>query len=283
MPMPSKPGSQFNNWKIDSVSPLLTGPAKGEMVIPQELSYTITYTLNEGDSLEFPSGKLLKASNTAYITVIADFIVDERTAGAIAETGAAITKILDELQSGTTNPPYPEETDKLVGAPPAGDKAIALDTAIKEAEAAIAGDDISVTVPLDDFERYESSGEGHTEGEYITDGDGNLIPLVTVVKYRVYDTDKILAAKQKLDTASAAAKEANISSFAQTAVTLLSGEDKVYRSVTIVNTGTYKITINGANGGHARATTGRMAFGGKGGYVVAQKSFKKGDVLKIRL
>jgi hypothetical protein len=261
------------------------------MVIPQELSYTITYTLNEGDPLEFPSGKLLKANNNPYITITADFKVDERTAGAIAETEALIAGIQEELSKEATNPesespPYPEETDKLVGAPPAGDEAIALNTAITEAEAAIAGEEVEVKVELDDFARYEEDENGHTAGEYKTDEDGDLIPLVVTVKYRAYNTDDILAAKDKLATALKAAKEAHISSFAQTVVTLSSASqeaDKVYRSVTIVNAGTYKITITGANGGHARATTGKMAFGGKGGYVVAQKSFKQGDVLKIRL
>ncbi|MDR1363828.1 MAG: hypothetical protein LBJ35_07265 [Spirochaetaceae bacterium] len=265
------------------------------MVIPQELSYTITYTLNEGDPLEFPSGKLLKANNNPYITIIADFKMDERTVGAIAETEALIVGIREELSkaaadSGENNPPYPEETDKLVGATPTGDEALALDAAIKEAEAAIAGEEVKVTVELDDFERYEEDvtidNVEHKEGEYKTDENGDMIPLVVTVKYRAYNTDDILAAKDKLAAALKAAKNANISSFAQTVVTLSSASqeaDKVYRSVTIVNDGIYKITITGANGGHARATTEKTAFGGKGGYVVAQKSFKQGDVLKIRL
>jgi hypothetical protein len=187
---------------------------------------------------------------------------------------------------------YPEETDKLVGAISQDSAAQNLDRAIKDAEEVIAGEETTITVPLDDFERYETdddSGNGaYKSGDYKTDNDGNLIPLVVEVSYRVYDPEKIKAAAAALDTAINNAAGA-LSSFAQSSVTLSSGsrtDDTPYRSVTIVDAGVYQITITGASGGHAWAgDTSHTIFsrGGRGGLISAKRKFEKGDVLKIRI
>ncbi|MDR1363116.1 MAG: hypothetical protein LBJ35_03590 [Spirochaetaceae bacterium] len=248
-----------------------------------DISYTLTYELKDGDALEFPASALLKASSTAYVTVEAVFEVDKDTAAAINKVEDLIINVQNQLNNtdGNTSGEKPYDTDDpLVGKPPeAGSDAVTLDEAVKAAQAALAGEELTIYVELDDFERDAESGE------YITDEYGNLKPLITTITYIVYDKDEIVKAGQKLQEAIDTAKAAEIGAYVSSVITLSSREerDKDWKSVTIVDAGVYKITISGANGGHAWSQSGKMEFGGKGGYVVAQKQFAAGDVLKIRI
>ncbi|MDR2659948.1 MAG: hypothetical protein LBC27_08195 [Spirochaetaceae bacterium] len=70
--------------------------------------------------------------------------------------------------------------------------------------------------------------------------------------------------------------------FALSKIQIPSGVEN-WRSVTIVKSGTYKIEITGANGGHTWTKSNFAVFGGNGGHVVAQKQFNAGDVIKVRV
>jgi hypothetical protein len=233
---------------------------------------------------------LLGPNNSAYIMINADFALDPLTAEAISAVQDLISSIDDLLkmeEGDNALPPY-DTTDYLVGAGSDIQEVKDLDIAVQEAQTVIAGEEIFMDVTTDDFERYtvEEAAENpdHTAGEFKIGDDGERIPLVVRVTYRVYYTDKINAAKEKLIAAIANAK-GKVNKYIPTSVPLssLNDTDKVWKSVTIVDAGVYKITINGANGGHAWARTGVVEFGGFGGYVEAQKTFAAGDVLKIRI
>jgi hypothetical protein len=210
--------------------------------------------------------------------------VDEHTAAAINDVEALINDIQNQLNSGSSGEKLYDTDDPLVGKPPADSEtaAKALDDKVKAAQDAVAGDSVGIEVTLDDFVWDDESGD--YKKDEVT---GELIPLTTTVTYIVYDTKKIKDAETELKKAIEAAKEAQVGAYVSSVITLSSrntdDSDKDWKSVTIVNDGVYKITISGANGGHAWSQTNTLKFGGKGGYVVAQKDFKKGDVLKIRI
>jgi hypothetical protein len=292
--IPSKQGSEFVSWKISDVNSVFAtaeGPKAGTAIIPAELSYTFTYEIEEGDdTFEIPAASLLKPLNSAYIKINAEFKLDERTAEAID----LVEEMIDSIPSMLSDDPPPYEDDNLVGATlddnPDWQE---LNTAVQAAQAAVAGDEVVIEVPLDDFERYMEGdaglGDGDSDpkvGDYKTDGTGALIPLVAKVAYRVYNTEKIVQAQADLKAAIAKAQEVDtISTYVPTNVTLSSRDagDQDWKSVTIVNAGTYKITISGASGGHAWSQSELMEFGGKGGYIEAQREFEAGAVLKIRI
>ncbi|MDR0409608.1 MAG: hypothetical protein LBH18_04340 [Spirochaetaceae bacterium] len=277
--IPSKSGSEFSTWRIFALNPALStaeGPAVNASINPADISYKLTYTLKENDPLEFPGSILLKPVNGAYITINAEFKIDEGTKKDIDEIGKIIKDMQDLLNKGGTGPVYKDQN--LVGAPLNTEASKALEAAIKNAQEAAAGKMVEVEVPLDDFERND-------DGTYKTDSSGGRIPLVVKVDYRVYDSAEITAAKLSLQKAVKDAQDANLTDFVPTSVILSSQSenDKTWKSVTITHSGTYKITITGANGGHVMSTTKRAEFGGRGGYVEAKGKFNAGDVIKVRI
>ncbi|MDR1363242.1 MAG: hypothetical protein LBJ35_04260 [Spirochaetaceae bacterium] len=288
--IPSIEGSEFISWKIFQLNSALsnTGPAAGETIIPEELSYTLTHTLSTGEPLTFPASKLLKTSNSPAITINAVFKLDEHTATAIAQIKETISSIDDRLKAAAEGEAVSSlySDEYLVGATKKDDSSKALQAAIEKAQEAAAGKDVVTTIPSGDFVRYtEDDDDGHKAGDYVLNVEGEKTPDEAVVTYHVYEIAEIEKANTELEKAIETAIANKLTTYTHNSVELSSTEagDKRYKSVTIVDGGVYRITISGANGGHVWSQSGNTDFGGKGGSVSALKVFNAGDILKVRI
>jgi hypothetical protein len=269
---PSK-SSGFQGWKISELNAALRsadGPQIDTVINTENLgniAYIITYPLQEGEPIEFPdSGKLLPPSGQPYIRLDAQFDESKVQEG-ISEIDDLIDSVPGRL-NGETPPVYTDTY--LVGRPQGNAVTNALDAAIKAAQEAAAGEMKTITVEVSDFNE-----------------NGELISESITIKYHTYDHEAIERTRLELEQAiENAEREGSIEGYVLTSVSLSSKdfeEDKEWKSITIAHHGTYKITIVGANGGHARSTAGQTSFGGYGGYVEAQKEFQAGDVIKVRI
>jgi hypothetical protein len=279
--IPSRSGFEFVKWQITAINTALSaaeGPKINAEINPSDILYTLTYQLKDGDPLEFPASALLKPLASAYVTISAVFRFDEQTTAAINDVQDLINDISQLLSDDSDAPvvkPY-DTTDILVGKLATEGTAQALESAVKAAQTVIAGEPLTIEVTLDEFE-WDPEENKYKEDEY-----GELIPIKTEIMYIVYNKDKILDAEKTLKAAIEEAKNKGLKTYIPSNISILAGDNE-WKSVTIVDSGTYEITISGANGGHAWSQSDTLKFGGKGGHVVARKHFDKGDVLKIRI
>jgi hypothetical protein len=224
--------------------------------------------------------------NGAYITFAPVFVLDKAVAEKIDQLGELVTKITEQsIRSTEYNDEY------VVGSGGQDENGKALNTAIKAANAAIAGHEKTISVPIDEYETDENGAYVYYDGLTgdkleIMDGvipDGAQMKQLTAdVTYIEINLQEIENAILNINAMLNDEKYKNITGFAPSSVEIPAG-DKAYKSVTIAHDGTYRIEISGASGGHAWTSDSFPAFGGKGGHIIAEREFKAGNVLKVRV
>jgi hypothetical protein len=289
--IPERASYQFDGWKIQNLNAKLndTELKVGEFIFPDEFQFRLTHKLSADDPYEeFPKSALLTQVNGAYITISASFSLDPLTAESVEQ----LKDLVDQINELALDSEITYVSDYVVGN--GGDssaEALELNNAVKAANEAITGTEVTITVPIDEYETDE-------DGNYVyydkTTGtkveiNGGIIPenaelkqLTTDVTYVNIDKTAVDDAISKLQNMLSQPKYQHLEGYAQSSA-VIDAKVQDYRSIVIAHKGKYKIEIHGASGGHVWNGNGYPAYGGHGGHVVVEKEFNAGDMLYARV